>query len=175
MLDTGSPVTIFALDKLKAILKKNALLVRPMIEKEKYVDFNRQPIKLLGYIFGIIKANGKTITKARILVSQAGTKCIVGRDWLRALKVELTDFTVNENESKSINTIINTNKRELIDSLHNDFYNLFNRTGRIRDYCVKSKIFRQLQNNSTKRKENSHSAPTFSRRGNSKLVKRRAY
>ena len=35
MIDTGSPVTIFALDEVKRIMKRNELQVRPMIEDER--------------------------------------------------------------------------------------------------------------------------------------------
>ena len=46
MIDTGSPVTIFALDEVKGILVRDELQVRPMIEDERYVDFIGKPLKL---------------------------------------------------------------------------------------------------------------------------------
>ena len=55
MIDTGSPVTIFALDEIKRIMKREKLQVRPMIEGERYVDFIGKPLQLLGYVF----ANGR--------------------------------------------------------------------------------------------------------------------
>ena len=48
MIDTGSPVTIFALDEIKRILKKENLSVRQILEGERYMDFNRKPLQLLG-------------------------------------------------------------------------------------------------------------------------------
>ena len=38
MLDTGSPVTIFAIDEMKEIMKRRQLQVRRMISGEKYVQ-----------------------------------------------------------------------------------------------------------------------------------------
>ena len=51
MVDSISPVTIFALDEIKQIMKKRELQVRSMIVNEKYIDFNGRPLNLLGYIF----------------------------------------------------------------------------------------------------------------------------
>ena len=51
MIDTGSPVTIFALDETKRIMKREKLPVRQMIEGERYVDFNGKPLQLLVYVF----------------------------------------------------------------------------------------------------------------------------
>ena len=51
MIDSGSPVTIISRDELQRILQYEVLFVRPLPEHEKYVDYNRQPVNLLGYIF----------------------------------------------------------------------------------------------------------------------------
>ena len=51
MVDSGSPVTIFALDELKKIMKRDKLQVRNMIKGEKYVDSNGKQLNLLGYVF----------------------------------------------------------------------------------------------------------------------------
>ena len=52
MIDTGSPVTIYALDEIKKIMKRENLPVREMVESvSTYVDFNGKPLQLLGYVF----------------------------------------------------------------------------------------------------------------------------
>ena len=51
MVDTGSPVTIYALDEVKHTMKREKVQVCPMIEDERYVDFNGKPLKILGYVF----------------------------------------------------------------------------------------------------------------------------
>ena len=47
MIDTSSPVTVFAVDEIKKITSRKDLEVRRMIEGEKYVDFNGKPLNLL--------------------------------------------------------------------------------------------------------------------------------
>ena len=61
MIDTGSPVTIFALDEIKRIMKREKLPVRQMIEGERYVDFNGKPLQLLGYVFWELQVNSSYI------------------------------------------------------------------------------------------------------------------
>ena len=48
MIDTGSPVTIFAVDEIKSIMRRKDFHVRRMVEEEKYVDFNGKHLNLLG-------------------------------------------------------------------------------------------------------------------------------
>ena len=86
IIDTGSPVTIFALDEVKRIMKRGNLQVRPMIEDERYVDFNGKPLKVLGYVFCELQVNDSYVKKARILFAKTGTKPIIGREWLSTLR-----------------------------------------------------------------------------------------
>ena len=89
MIDTGSPVTIFELDEIKQIMKREKLQVRPMIKNERYVDFNGKPFKLLGYVICELQVNGKCIKKARILIAKNGTKSIIGREELSTVRYNL--------------------------------------------------------------------------------------
>ena len=45
IIDTGSPVSIFAIDELRRIIGKRWVVVRDMIDGERYVDFNRRPFR----------------------------------------------------------------------------------------------------------------------------------
>ena len=89
MIDTGFPVTFFELDEVKQIMKREKLQVRPMIENERYVDFNGKPLKLLGYVFCELQVNDSYVKKARILIAKKGTKSIIGREWLSTLRYKL--------------------------------------------------------------------------------------
>ena len=89
MIDTGSPVTIFALDEIKQIMKREKLPVRQMIEGERYVDFNMKPLQLMEYVFCELQVNDSYIRKARILIARSGTKSIIGREWLTTLRYKL--------------------------------------------------------------------------------------
>ena len=66
MIDTGSPVTIFALDEIKRIMKREKLPVRQIIKGERYVDFNGKPLQLLGYVFCDLQVNDSYIKKAKL-------------------------------------------------------------------------------------------------------------
>ena len=76
-----------------------------MIENQRYVDFNRKPIKLLGYVFCELQVNDSYIKKARILIAKNGTKSIIGREWLSTLRYKLVpegelEVNVIDKESK---------------------------------------------------------------------------
>ena len=72
MIDSGSPVTINGYDELQKIIQNDVLLVRPLPKNKKYVNFNKRPVDLLGYIFCELEVGNKYIRKARILVSRPG-------------------------------------------------------------------------------------------------------
>ena len=81
MIDTGSPVTIFALDDIKTIMKRDNLPVREIVKGERYVDFNGKPLQILGHVFCELQVNDVYIKKARVLIAKNGTKSIIGREW----------------------------------------------------------------------------------------------
>ena len=89
MIDSGSPVTIINYEVLQKIPQYEILFVRPLPEDEKYVDYNKRPVNLLGYIYCELEVGGKYIRKARILVARPGAKSIVGRDWLNYLQYSI--------------------------------------------------------------------------------------
>ena len=102
-IDTGSPVSIFAIDELERIVGKHWLVVREMIDDERSVDFNRRPLPLLGYMFVSIQVGKTRMSKARMLVAKKGAKSIVGRGWLTALKYRIEQpMTRGENIVNSI-------------------------------------------------------------------------
>ena len=74
MIDTGSPVTIFELNEIKQIMKREHLPVRPMIEEERYVDFSVKSLNLLGYVFCELQVNDSYVKKARILIAKERNK-----------------------------------------------------------------------------------------------------
>ena len=102
MIDTGSPVTIFALDDIKTIMKRDNLPVREIVKGERYVDFNGKPLQLLGYVFCELQVNDVYIKKARVLIAKKGTKSIIGREWLTTLKYKLLPEQKGELEVNSI-------------------------------------------------------------------------
>ena len=51
VLDTGSPVSIFTERDQKKTIGERKVVIRDMIEGERYVDYNRKTLDLLGYQF----------------------------------------------------------------------------------------------------------------------------
>ena len=80
IIDSGSPVTLFALDEIKQIMKRETVPVREMIEGERYVDFNGKPLNLLGYVLCELQVGNQYIKKAGNLIAKKGTKSIIGRE-----------------------------------------------------------------------------------------------
>ena len=98
MIDTGSPVVIFAVVEIKSIMRRKDLQVIRMVEGEKYVDLNDKALNLLGYVFCQLQVGEKFINKARILVAREGTKSIVGTEWLSTVKFVIIQNPVGESE-----------------------------------------------------------------------------
>ena len=90
ILDTGSPVSIFTKRDLTKIFGKSKVVIRDMIDNERYVDYNKKPLDLLDYQFGCLEDAGVTVSKARVLVAPNSGKSVIGRDWLIALRYKIS-------------------------------------------------------------------------------------
>ena len=141
IIDTGSPVSIFPIDELQRIVGKRKVVVRDMINNERYVDFNKKPLPLLGYMFVSVQVKGIRVSKARVLVAKRGTKAIVGRDWLTALRYKIGHSTEEgENSINCVSADKAISVEELsaeVKQLAEEFLNLFERRGCINNYSIK--------------------------------------
>ena len=90
LIDTGSPVSIFTKRDLTKTIGERKVVIRDMIDKERYVDYNKRPLDLLCYQFMRLEAAGVTVSKARVLVALNSGKSIIGRDWLIALRYKIS-------------------------------------------------------------------------------------
>ena len=134
MIGSRSPVTIFALDEIKQIMKRETLPVREMIEGDRYVDFNGKPLNLLGYVFCELQVGNQYIKQARMLIAKKGTNSSIGRGWLSTLRYRFTP--VNEGELEVISVEKDEEPKET-KQLSKEFPDLFKRNGRIRNHQVK--------------------------------------
>ena len=151
VIDTGSPVSIFTKKRdLQKIIGERKVVIRDMIENERYVDYHRKPLELLGYQFVRLEVAGVTVSKARVLVAPKSGKSIVGRDWLVALRYKIAQ-PIERGECSVKTKTINCNKliREIsseekrspeIMQLGGEFPNLFKRKGRVKNYEIKFKM-----------------------------------
>ena len=99
MVDSGSPVTIFAIDEIKQIMKRKTLFIRELPKDEEYVDFNKRKLQVLGYIFCHLEVGDSKLNKARILIANKGAKSLIGRDWLNAFNYKFVSPTKSEGNS----------------------------------------------------------------------------
>ena len=147
IIDTGSPVSIFTKRDLQKIVGERKVVIRDMIGGEKYVDYNRKPLKLLGYQFVRLEVAGVTVSKARVLVAPNSGKSIVGRDWLVALRYKITqpiergECEVNNQSVNSDNFVREVNPENKqspqVQQLQGEFPKLFKRKGRVKNYEIK--------------------------------------
>ena len=142
MMDTGSPVTIFAVDEIRKIMKKDQLHVRRMVDDKKYVDFNGKPLNILGYVFCELQVGNQYVRKARILVARQGVKSTIGREWLSSLKLEIAPKSQDECEC-----IVNSIEKEECEKLSNEtkkfvkeFLDLFSKKMKTKNHKVKITI-----------------------------------
>ena len=137
MIDSGSPVTIFALDELKSIMKPDKLQAREMIKGEKYVDFSGKQLKF-GYVFCQLQVGDQFIKKARILVSSKGSRSIIGREWLSTLRYKFEPVVEGKSEVNSIEK--NEEPCEETKKFVSEFKKLFTRNGKVKNHRVKIKL-----------------------------------
>ena len=135
MIDTGSLVTIYALNEIKKIMKRENLPVRKMVENERYVDFNGKPLHLLGYVFCELQVNDSYVKKARILIAKKGTKSIIAREWLSTLNYQVApeqkgEFEVNSTEKDQE---LSVETKQFV----KEFPKLFERRGKVTNHKVK--------------------------------------
>ena len=51
IIDTGPPVSVFTKRSVQKNVGERKVVIRDMIGGERYVDYNRKPLKLLGFQF----------------------------------------------------------------------------------------------------------------------------
>ena len=158
MVDSGSQLTIFAIDEIKQIMKRKTLFIRELPKDEEYVDFNKRKLQLLGYIFCHLYVGDSKLNTARILIANKGAKSLIERDWLNAFNYKFVSLTKSEGNkaiytikqnAKQPNKTIQPSKQNNSENLsNNDIHNekiklqnqfpsLFTRQGKIRDHTVK--------------------------------------
>ena len=95
-------------------------------------------------MFVSVQVEKTRMSKARVLVAKKGSKSIVGRDWLTALKYNI-EQPIAKGEN-SVNSIFCESAEPEIkldpDAQHivEEFPNLFKRRGRVNNYMIKIKM-----------------------------------
>ena len=148
IIDTGSPVSIFTKRDLQKIIGERKVVIRDKIDQERYVDYNKRPLELLGYQFVRLELAGVTVSKARVLVAPNSGKSIIGRDWLIALRYKITqpiergECNVNTKFTEYAEAVNEISPEEKISpevqQIMREFPELFKRKARVKDYEIKT-------------------------------------
>ena len=83
-VDTGSPVSFLNWATAKEIMGKSSKVRFIPSEKlnlhTKFVDYNKEPIRVLGVLKTNIPSAGREVKGATFLVTERKTRCIMGLD-----------------------------------------------------------------------------------------------
>ena len=78
IIDTGSPIPTFTKRDLQKVVGEQKVVIRDMIENERFVDYNRKQLELLGYQFVRLDVAGMTVSKARVLTPENPSWAVSG-------------------------------------------------------------------------------------------------
>ena len=131
---------------LTKIIGERKVVIRDIIDNERYVDYNKRPLDLLGYQFVLLEVVGVTVSKARRLVASNSGKSILGRDWLIALRYKISQ-PIGRSECKVNTEVVNDAKvmNEIspeesispdVQQIMREFPDLFKRKGREKNYEI---------------------------------------
>ena len=114
MIGSGSPITIFTQAGLRRLLKQDVIFARPLPKTEQYVDYNNEPLNLLGFETVDLQVGKLKLKNARIVINRDGKRSLIGRDWRTQLNFrvgkangnsEYTNMFSNISERREIETI----------------------------------------------------------------------
>ena len=92
--DTGSPVSFLNWTTAKQILessKKTKFIPRESLSlSAQFVDYNKQPITILGAITTNFRSAGWEVVGASVLITKRRTRCILGLDLQRKVGIHTT-------------------------------------------------------------------------------------
>ena len=133
MIDSGSPISIFDQADLRKLLRTDVIFARPFPENESYVDYNNQPINLVGLINVEVQVGKRKIKNARIVITRDGIRSLIGRDWLAHLNYHVGEA----NRNIEYNNVVGHIKKSESETLKNKFKQLFTRKGKIKGHTIK--------------------------------------
>ena len=129
------------------IIGERKLVIMDMVDNERYVDYNKRPLDLLGDQFVRQEIAGVTVSNIRVLVAPNSGKSIIGRDWLIALRykirqpIERGECKVNTEFVKCAKAVSEISPEENISpeiqQVMREFPDLFKRKARVKNYEIK--------------------------------------
>ena len=78
MIDSGSPISIFTQADLRKFLRTDVVFGGPLPKNKSYVDYDNQPLNLLGFISVEVQVGKRKIKNARIVITRVGKRSLSG-------------------------------------------------------------------------------------------------
>ena len=143
-IDTGSPVSFLNWATAKRILessKNTRFIPRENLNLiTQFVDYNKQPINILGAITTTIRSAGWEVVGASFLITERRTRCILGLDLQSKVGIHTTQKLAPKEKTR-FDVLLCEQSEGWKNKLYKKFKNLFDRQG-----CSKITLSAQSSN-----------------------------
>ena len=147
-IDSGSSVSTFTIKELKRTIGTCYVRLRQLDPKDdQFRDYWNNPLKFMGKMVVTLQSDGWT-TKATINVIGECRPSIIGRDLMPELVLMLVQAPAEHRVHNIQKQGETAEQEEVLDDwkkhFSKQFYHLFHRVGRIRNYKVQAEFFKNL-------------------------------
>ena len=146
-IDTGSPVSFLNWATAKQILessKNTRFIPRENLNlTTKFVDYNKQPINILGAITTTIRSAGWEVVGASFLITERRTRCILGLDLQSKVGIHATQKLAPKEKTR-FDVLLCEQSEGWKNKFYSKFKNLFDRQGCSKNHVVSTKFKYQL-------------------------------
>ena len=142
-IDTGSPVSFLNWATAKQILessKNTKFMPRENLNlTTKFVDYNKQPITILGAITTTIRSAGWEVVGASFLITERRTRCILGLDLQSKVGIR-TPQKLAPKEKTRFDVLLCDQSKGWKNKFYSKCKNLFDRQGCSKSHVVSTKF-----------------------------------
>ena len=142
-VDTGSPVSFLNWATAKEIMNKSSKVrfipSGKLNLQTKFVDYNKQPISILGALKTNLRSTGWEVKGATFLVSERKTRCIMGLDLQGQVGIVTTQKPAPK-ELTRFDVLMCEQSEGWKEKIFTKLKNLFDRQGISKNHIVSSKF-----------------------------------
>ena len=142
-IDTGSPVSFLNWATAKHILetsKNTKFTPRENLNlTAQFVDYNKQPINILGAITTTIRSTGWEVVGASFLITERRTRCILGLDLQSKVGIQTTQKLAPKDKTR-FDLLLCEESEGWKNKFYTKFKDLFDRQGCSKNHVVSTKF-----------------------------------
>ena len=131
-IDTGSPVSILNWTTTKQLLegapKIKFIPAEELNLTTQFVDYNKQPIQILGALCTSIRSAGWEVQDASLLVTERRARCILGLDLQAKLGIQTSQKSAPSKRSR-FDVLLCEQSEGMKHQFYQEFPSLFDRKG----------------------------------------------